>query len=211
MGKITTMNFYKVSGSAVGTNVQNSGLENAFQALNTCIRRDKGMCCIQYQLCIKDTQGITLTDTTGGGTANNGLDGEYNAAFSIDVDITPFIIDTTESNAGLVDALCSTDYIEIPSSWSGPCGGGTGAARPTVNSRYCGSKFGANIGYVQDVATIADITSGAVCDCSEPFVVRHSSDSLDDEGGETSVNGNDNTLVTGRGACLDYVQQPCYY
>jgi len=169
------------------------------------------MCCIEYQVCIYDTQSILLTDTTGTGTSNNGLHGIYSAAFSIDTDTTPFIIDAIDSNAGLVDSLCSSDYIEIPSSWGGACGGGTGAERNTVNTRYCGSKLGYNAGHNVDVASIAEITSVPVCDCSEPFVVRHGSDSMDDQAGETNINGNDNTAVAGRGACLDYTQQPCYF
>merc|ERR1711997_1345848 len=55
VGKIASFNFYKVSGSSPAAQTttagQNSGIELMLQNVNTCIRRSKGMCCVEYQVC----------------------------------------------------------------------------------------------------------------------------------------------------------------
>merc|ERR1711997_641924 len=84
---------------------------------------------------------------------------------------------------GLVDSQCSGDYVEIPSSWSGACGPSHGSARNSINSRYCGARFGANFGSTNGQTS----SSTPVCDCSEPFVVRHSSDTVNDLGGTAAI------------------------
>lgn len=202
-GKITSLNFYMVSGSTRGiTTAQNSGVEIASQNLNTCIRRSKGMCCVEYQVCVSDTQGIELTDTIGT-EGDIGTAGMFNEGWSLDTATDPILADEY-SSWGLTDSQCSKDYVEIPSSWSGACGA-NGSARSIVNSRYCGSKFGANYQF-NTLGNLDSYSSGIVCDCSEPFQVRHGSDAFNDEGLTTS---SENLTVGSRGFCLDYVQKPC--
>merc|ERR1712141_863102 len=123
-GKITSLNFYKVSGSTQAAQTssagQNTGIELMVQNVNTCIRRTKGMCCVEYQVCAADTQGIALTDTTGVGAAENiGVEGIFNEGWSIDMDTNPFVEDAVTVNMGMFDSLCSGDYVEIPSSFAG--------------------------------------------------------------------------------------------
>jgi len=207
-GKITSLNFYKISGSTPASNGQNSGLQLASQHLNTCIRRSKGMCCVQYLVCILDTQSIELTDEAGTLSTTLGTEGIYNEGFSID---TAMFQGKTEdwADVGAFDAMCSTDYVEVPSSFSGPCGSGTRTGG-TTNTRYCGSKFGAHLILEEALANACHASSG-VCDCSQPWLVRHGSDMSSDIGGDTAVDAVDqkNTLVTNRGFCLDFLQQPC--
>lgn len=210
-GKITSLNFYKVSGSTQAAQTssagQNTGIELMLQNINTCIRRSKGMCCVEYQVCTADTQGILLTDETCTAcTTAFGHEGAFNEGWSLDTDTTPYMIVTTQSNAGMVDSLCSGDYVSIPSSFSGACGGGTGSAANAINSRYCGARLGINLW-----ATTQTITSNPVCDCSEPFHVRHVSDTASDLAGSISTaTANGNTVVSPRGFCLDFRQTPCW-
>lgn len=210
-GKITSFNFYKVSGSTQAAQTssagQNTGIELMLQNVNTCIRRSKGMCCVEYEVCTADTQGILLTDEVCTAcTTNLGTEGAFNEGWSLDTDTTPYVIVTTQSNAGMVDSLCSGDYVSIPSSFSGACGGGTGSAANAINSRYCGARLGIHLW-----ATTQTITSSPVCDCSEPFHVRHVSDTASDRGGSISTAiANANTVVSPRGFCLDFRQTPCW-
>merc|ERR1719225_73470 len=78
VGKIASFNFYKVSGSTPAaqstTAGQNTGIELMLQNVNTCIRRSKGMCCVEYMVCNADTQGILLIDEAGSATANVGVE-----------------------------------------------------------------------------------------------------------------------------------------
>merc|ERR1719150_1102941 len=135
-----------------------------------------------------------------------------NPAWSIDINTFPFVVDTAINvqltanaapvlavnpniNTGLVDSQCSGDYVEIPSSWSGGCGSSHGSSRNSINSRYCGARFGANFGSTQpdqpaNAANRATSSSTPVCDCSEPFVVRHNSDTVNDLGGLGTVAAN---------------------
>lgn len=213
-GKIISYNFHRVTGTTPAAQAtaagQNTGIELAFQSINTCIRRAKGMCCVEYQVC-QAFNGILLTDAIGVGAAgaNNGVGGIFNEGFSIDLDTTPFVIDATQGNVGMTDGQCSSDYIEIPSSWSAACGVGFSSARSLVNSRYCGSKLGFN-GWLANIA----VKGTPVCDCSEPFVLRHGSDSTGDGGGSGQVaNGNENSNVAmfPRGFCVDFKQQQCAF
>lgn len=209
-GKITSLNFWKVSGSTPAAQTtsagQNTGIELMLQNINTCIRRAKGMCCVQYQVCAADTQGILLTDSEDTAEVNTGVEGVFNEGWSIDTDVKPFFTAATMNNMGLVDAMCNGDYVGIPSSFSGPCGGSTGSAANTINSRYCGAKFGA---YLWASTTIS--TSMPVCDCSEPFHVRHVTDTANDAGASVSTAINNvNGVVPPRGFCLDFTQSPCW-
>merc|ERR1711881_554383 len=116
-------------------------------------------------------------------------------------------------NIGMVDNQCSGDYVEIPSSWSGSCGSSHGSARNAINSRYCGARFGANF-----QAGLTTSHSTPVCDCSQPFVVRHNSDTVNDVGGTGKGLGTITSIATGniadtlaarpRGFCLDFRQLP---
>merc|ERR1712110_38187 len=211
-GKITSLNFFKVSGSTPAANAQNSGLELANQALNTCIRRYKGMSCVEFKVCVADTQGIALTTTVGEAAAENEGAGIINEGFSIDtaapdIAISQFLIDATQATTGRFDALCTTDYVEIPSSTTGACGGTIGG-HDMVNTRYCGARFGASLG----LTVGATYTNTAVCDCSEPFVVRHGSDIFSDDGGEAlGLIANRVNNLAPRGFCLDFVQVPATY
>merc|ERR1712045_26028 len=205
-GKITSLNFYKVSSSTLATDAQNSGLELASQNLNTCIRRSKGMCCIQYDVCVVDTQSIALSDEVGTTDTDTGVQGTYNEGFTVstNIGITDGWNADEYANFGGFDALCSQDYVEIPSSYSGRCGG---TATANINTRYCGAKFGANLVY--SVATGAAYSSPGVCDCSEPFSVRHNSDMFSDIGGDDGAGiVSINLAVASRGFCFDYLQLP---
>jgi|ERR1712110_496697 len=206
-GKITSLNFYMKASSTRATNAQNSGLELASQNLNTCVRRNKGMCCVQYDVCVVDTQSIALIDASGTTTATVGTAGTYNEGFTVstNIGITDGWNEDEYANFGGIDSMCSQDYVEIPSSHSGRCGG-TGDA--TVSTRYCGAKFGANFMY--STATGAGYSSPGVCDCSEPFSVRHGSDMSSDIGGNGGAGiVSINLLVASRGFCIDYLQLPC--
>jgi len=204
-GKIISYNFAKVGTTAAGAALQNAGLELALQRINTCIRRSKGMCCVEYQLC-NAYDGIALADAdmagTGGGDA-----AAVNEAFSIDLMSYPLVTSASQTNAGLADVYCIGDYVEIPSSWSASCGAGTSSSRSTINSRYCGTRLGANF----MLATKANTASMPVCDCSEPFIVRHNSDDANDKGGIGGVEAaNTGTISQPRGFCLDFKQMPCW-
>merc|ERR1719510_1116168 len=100
VGKISSFNFYKVSGSTPAvqstTAGQNTGIELMLQNVNTCIRRSKGMCCVEYMVCNADTQGILLTDQKGPTTTNTGSEGTFNEGWSLDTVTQPFSIDATQ-------------------------------------------------------------------------------------------------------------------
>lgn len=226
-GKIISYNFHRVTGApAPLAGQQNSGIELPLQRINTCIRRSKNMCCVEYKVCAA-YDGIALADVTQ--TATNGDEGQtgvWNTGFSIDLSLFPFEVSAIQSNMGLVDSQCTGDYVEIPSSWSASCGAGTSSARGSINTRFCGARFGAQ---PHDARAIT--ASTPVCDCSEPFIVRHSSDDANDSGGigglalPNAANEAAATLGTGlaamadtsvitnnigRGFCLDFLQIPCW-
>lgn len=208
-GKIISYNFYEVTGApAKATGAQNAGIELPLQRINTCIRRSKNMCCVEYMVCAS-YNGIALADvtqTSADATDTLGNKGVWNEGFSIDLALWPYTENAEQSNLGLVDSQCLGDYVEIPSSWSAACGAGTSSARSSINTRYCGARFG--FAGQQQLAIAA---STPVCDCSEPFVVRHSSDDANDKGGIGGLNvANTNTANEPRGFCLDFKQIPCW-
>jgi hypothetical protein len=205
------------------------------------------MCCVEYNVCT-EFGGIALGDTaqtganqdrgTGSAAGNAQI---INAGWSLDVDTSPYVIDVAATNVminvnaagaaavanigpqiniGMVDSQCSGDYVEIPSSWSGGCGASHGSARNSINSRYCGARFGANFQAtpVNNAANanaanaMAQSESTPVCDCSEPFAVRHNSDTVNDFGGGLGANAanNANAPARPRGFCLDFRQVPCW-
>lgn len=208
-GKIISYNFARVTGApapAAGPS-QNSGLELPLQNVNTCIRRAKNMCCVEYQPCASYA-GIALADAThtGGADEGNGDVGVWNEAWSLDLLLWPYIEQAEQANLGMIDSQCLSDYVEIPSSWSASCGAGTSSMRGTINTRYCGARLGYN-GQRQDAIG----SSTPVCDCSEPFLVTHKSDDSNDKGGIGGLAiANTNTLGLPRGFCLDYRQVPCW-
>lgn len=207
-GKIISYNFAKDGTTAQGAaGSQNAGLELALQRVNTCIRRSKGMCCVEYQLCAK-YDSIALVDATGT-AAGTGEGGTTNEAWTIDMITYPFVIDAIQVNIGMVDSMCFGDYVEIPSSWSASCGAGTSSARTQINTRYCGVRFGEN----GQKSIAAQVASMPVCDCSEPFVVRHSSDDANDKAGKVGLGAAGTVAGTAnppRGFCLDFKQIPCW-
>lgn len=223
-GKIISYNFYMVTGAPARANpAQNSGIELPLQRVNTCIRRSKNMCCVEYKVCAQ-YQGIALADIAQiGEAADEGNMGIWNDGFSIDLSLFPYEVNAIQGNLGLVDSQCTGDYVEIPSSWSAACGAGTSSGRTAINTRYCGARFGAN----PPQQTVLAGSSG-VCDCSEPFIVRHSSDDSNDAGGigGLATNNADTTSAlgqttiapanglidnnVGRGFCLDFMQIPCW-
>jgi len=214
VGKIISLNFRR-SGTTVPTLQaaaagQNTGLELASQNIRTCIRRSKGMCCVEFQVCAQ-YNGINLVETVeGAAAANNGLRATFAEGWSIDMDTrdSAMLLDATQTNLGLVDSFCYGDYVEIPSSWSGACGAGHSSARSMQNTRYCGHRFGASF-----AAGLAASTSTPVCDCSEPFSVTMKSDQFNDAQDVIDADGTGNIglLVVPRGVCLDYTQKPCYF
>jgi len=202
-GKIISMNFYKVSGSTYAANKQNSGIDIATSHIRSCIRRVKGMCCTQYDICTT-YQGIALVDFTNG--ASDGTAGIFNEGFSFDIDLSPnYVVAATQANSGLVDAQCTGDYVEIPSSMSRSCGSMFGSYLSAVNTRYCGARLGANW---QQAPTTAG--SSSVCDCSEPFSVTIHLDDLSDAGAINTANVGLAAATKPRGTCLDFKQTPCY-
>jgi hypothetical protein len=207
-GKIISFNFYKVASSTLATTAQNTGLELASQRVNTCIRRSKGMCCVEYNVC-NYYNGIVLTQGVNNGIdAGVGDEQTISEGWALDCDTSPIVIDETDTNAGMADSMCSGDYVEIPSSWTAACAG-QGGGRNFVNSRYCGVRFGLNL-----PANEATTTHSPVCDCSEPFVVRYQTDQASDLGGGTgnaANNAGSTTASAPRGFCLDFRQTPCYF
>merc|ERR1712241_193639 len=215
-GKIISLNFHKTTGDSytAASTSGNSALELANQNLNTCIRRSKGMCCVEYQTCITYSTETMEMEGSPDDEGDTGINGQYHEAWTIDTETLPYITPILD-NSGLVDAQCSGDYVGIPSSWSGPCNGGTGSAQLTVNSRYCGAHFGANWGYGSaDGAAANEFQKDSpVCDCSEPFMVTHRSDMMNDKAdpADSTAAANPNIAnVVGRGFCLDFTQQSCW-
>jgi len=206
-GKIISMNFYKVTGSTYAANAQNSGIDLGVSNIKTCIRRAKHMCCTQYNVCTA-YNGIALADwNNGGGTTNMGSSGVFNEGWSFDINTDPFKITASQTNAGLVDSQCTGDYVEIPSSMGRSCGSLFGSHYNAVNTRYCGSKLGANWQYITAIAR-----STSVCDCSEPFSVTIHLDDLNDDVINVPADDTIDLVAASmpRGTCLDYKQTPCY-
>jgi len=216
IGKIISYNFMRDGTTAPGANIQNTGVELASQNIKTCIRRNKGMCCVEFLVCAK-YNGIALVDTEGTASITTGNGGDYSEGWSIDINTFPFVLTASitatadESNVGSVDSMCIGDHVEIPSSWSGACGAGHSSMRSYQNTRYCGARLGLALWETAPPSTTDSGTSHIpVCDCSEPFSVTHQSNAIDDNKLDVG-SSNTNTAVVPRGFCLDYRQAPCYY
>merc|ERR1711937_127596 len=205
-GKIISYNFGVVTGATRAANGQNAGVELTLQNIKTCIRRAKHMCCVEYALC-STYNGIALADTVSTTVvADMGVTGIYSQAWMMDFDTQPFLITASQVNQGLVDSQCTTDYVEIPSSMSRTCGGMFGSHLGTMNTRYCGSKFGAN-----GQAAIATSSGTAVCDCSEPWSLTIRTDDRNDSGAAATDNPGASSVTIPQGVCIDYKQTPCYH
>jgi len=217
IGKIISYNFMRDGTTAPGANIQNTGVELASQNIKTCIRRNMGMCCVEFLVCAK-YNGIALADAAGSPTTNTyGTAGHFSEGWSIDTATLPWanIIDAAitakDHDLGAVDAMCAADHVEIPSSWSGACGAGHSSSRSYINTRYCGARFGISLWHTAPPGTSDTGTSHVpVCDCSEPFSVTHSSNASDDDKDEVG-SSNRQVGMAPRGFCLDYRQAPCYY
>lgn len=100
-GKIKTFNF----DTRTGTHLPN-------QRYSVCIRQERNMCCVRYQVC----------EVTPGARGN----------------AIPYSLNIVATTDAMVDNKCSTDFIVIPGS-SNRCqpGGGFGG----LVNRYCGSVF----------------------------------------------------------------------
>jgi len=216
IGKIISYNFMRDGTTAPGANIQNTGVELASQNIKTCIRRNKGMCCVEFLVCAR-YKGIALTDAAGTASISTGSGGHFSESWSIDTVTYPFVLTASitatanQANVGAVDAMCPGDHVEIPSSWSGACGAGHSSGRSYINTRYCGARLGISLWETTPPASADTGTSHVpVCDCSEPFSVTHISNSIDDNEADVGAS-NTNLLVVPRGFCLDYRQAPCYY
>jgi len=218
IGKIISLNFMRTStttpvvqAAAAG---QNSGLELANQNIKTCIRRSRGMCCVEYQVC-QVYNSIELADLQAGVIAADGSFSLVNDGWSIDLNSKVAI--AGYENIAQVDSECVGDYVEIPSSFSAPCGAGHSSAKSMINTRYCGPRFGNNRagGIVPVIATpLIGLTHVPVCDCSEPFSVTHQSNLLGDDmvlNTASTLTFTAATKAFPRGFCLDFRQAPCYY
>ena len=64
-------------------------------------------------MCVKDSLSILLTDTAGTDSTTLGTEGTFNEGFSIDTALA-MSQDEIYSDFGAFDAMCSTDYVEIP-------------------------------------------------------------------------------------------------
>merc|ERR1719361_292833 len=92
--------------------------------------------------------GKELVDVAGTTTNAQGGDGIFHEAWSFDLNTSPWIIEATKkgalTNVGLTDMMCTGDYVDIPSSMGRACGSNFGSHLSAMNTRYCGTKFGAN-------------------------------------------------------------------
>jgi len=206
-GKIISMNFYKVTGSTYAANAQNTGIDLGVSDIKTCIRRNKHMCCVQYDICAT-YNGIALADWANADATNMGSSGVFNEGWSFDINTGGFLIDATQTNVGLVDSQCTGDYVEIPTSMSRSCGSLFGSHYNALNTRYCGSKLGPNWHKATAVAT-----SSSVCDCSEPFSMTIHLDDLNDAVLNVPAADSMDLVAASkpRGTCLDFKQTPCYH
>merc|ERR1712001_728404 len=135
---------------------------------------------------------------------NNGVSGIFNEGFSFDIDLSPnFVIHATQVNSGMVDSMCTGDYVEIPSSMSRSCGSMFGSYLSAVNTRYCGARLGAAFQYAS-----TQTGSSSVCDCSEPFSMTIHLDDVSDNGAVATDNVDVGTTNVSkpRATCLEYKQ-----
>lgn len=204
-GQVASYNFGYGPSTTGGANVLNAGRDIMGQDLRTCFRREKGTCCMLFQVCTQ-FDGIDLTVAAAGGNAANGLSSIIHQGWSFHVDIVLAAggATITTMDLGLVDVQCTGDYVEIPDSSIGEMSMGSSVG--TSNSRYCGNRLGINTA-IHAASSLAN--HSPVWDCTEPFEVNYHSNILNDELGTTYTAGNDGASDVIRGFCLDYTQVQC--
>lgn len=169
-----------------------------------CIRREKNACCIQYQVC-NSYDGIDLTETEVVGSVINGdkayiTEGWSFHTYLLDAGVAGITLAVANNNVGLVDAFCTTDYVEIPDSTMGMKSYGSAV---TTYSRYCAHR----LGYIPTITVInVNPKHASIWDCTAPFEVTKRTDQQDDGGAAT---GAAVTEDIDRGLCLDYRQETC--
>jgi len=207
-GKITSINFNLVTGATRAAAAQNTGLETQMQNHRNCVRRAKNMCCVEYQLCSM-YNGKELVDVVGDTSNAAGGYGIWHEAWSLDLNTSPWVVQSTKkgasTNVGLTDAMCTGDYVDIPSSMGRACGSNFGSHLSAMNTRYCGTKFGANYPAGSD-----ESQSMPVCDCSEPWSVTIHTDDFNDIGTQAAATTGLGTSSFNRGVCLEFKQTPCH-
>lgn len=207
-GQIISPNFGKLSSEPTTRATTNilSGLDLLSQNLKTCLRREKGMCCTRFEVCVQ-YDGIDLISQLAGGTVANGGASAISEGWSFHTDLTnaPLVLaiaNAAHQDQGVVDAACTADYVEIPDSSTGVK---NYAAAVQVNTRYCGAR----LGFLPAIAGVTN-TNGPVYECTEPWEVYYHTDQFNDEGvpALAALIANDPTIES-RGLCLDFVQEAC--
>lgn len=210
VGNIVSPNFADLTSLTRGANFMNPRTELMMQDLRTCIRREAGYCCVLFQVC-NSFQGTEMTRAASGASQANGDQNIISQGWSFhtwllnagDAGDGPKLGDITQNDIGIVDGGCTTDYVEIPD--SSPGIKTYGSAPTTVNTRYCGARFG----WFPAISRVAGNNNHApVWDCTEPFEVNYFTDNVNDNGLQTVANA-PTVLNVPRGFCLDYVQEAC--
>jgi hypothetical protein len=206
-GQIISPNFKKLAAESTTRATTNilSGLDLLSQHLKICLRREKGMCCTRFNVCVQ-YDGIDLISQIAGGIVTNGGTGSISEGWSFHTDYsnTPQGVpagDAAHVDQGVVDAACTSDYVEIPDSSTGMK---NFASAVQVNTRYCGSKFG----YAPAISA-ATYVSAPVYECTEPWEVYYHTDQYSDEGGVAAAATTGAPTIESRGLCLDFVQEAC--
>lgn len=204
-GQIVSPNFgEKGLGGTGATNKLNAGFDLLSQDMKHCIRREQNACCVQYQVC-NQYDGIDLAEKLVVGDKVNGDAAYITEGWSFhtyvkDAGTNAITLDVVHNNVGLTDALCTTDYVDIPDSTMAIKSYGSAV---TTFSRYCGHR----LGFIGSIVT-ADILPehASVWDCTAPFEVSYHTDQQDDAGLQTGVAATD---PIARGLCLDFRQDMC--
>lgn len=207
VGQVVSPNFADLTAGARGANLLNAKTDLMGQDLRTCIRREAGYCCIQYQVC-NSFAGIELSRTAVGGALANGAASITSQGWSFHtfLDYAGDIGDGTktakDNDIGVVDGGCTTDYLEIPDSTTGVR---SYSANVQSNSRYCGVRFG----YIPALTqAVGNNNHAPVWDCTEPWELNYFTDNVNDNSLQASLV----TLLAAdvaRGFCIDYDQHAC--
>lgn len=207
-GQVISPNFMQLSTDTTRTAAMLlSGMDLTSQNIKSCIRREKNMCCVKFQVCNQYNGADLSTSLAGGANVNDGVFGAViSQGFSFLIDYTNIggvpngysAADAAHLNQGLVDGFCTGDYIEIPDSTTGLKNNG---AVTQVNTRYCGHRLG-------NLPSISANTfvHAPVYDCTEPFEVTYRTDQMSDEGDAGAAS---TQTIESRGLCLDFTQEAC--
>lgn len=206
-GKIWSPNFRTGPSTSQGTaaaNNPNYAVDLMGLDLKICVRREKGMCCTLFQVCVSDPDGVTMTEAIIGGAVLQGTTGTVSPGFSFSIDFYAGTVGTAVAqfqDVGLVDEDCTTDYVSIPDSSTGIKNFG---APVQANTRYCGHRFG----YVSSVTALNALSHAPVWDCTEPWEVLYHTDIYNGEL-DAANQAADAIAIIGRGMCLLYKQEAC--